>query len=399
MVATTVRAFVRTVPPRSGPRFAATIPISASPPNTRAIETALRKGNYRLALLLAKYHGNRQVQEDVSLRTRILRASQGRLDPLTSAEAYTTQDFSLRDFSFRSANIWEILNQPDAWLPEVAAQHREMTDDFLRAARRVSSYLSRHFSHPTSVYVWGPVGGGKSRWLRECELMRDIPDLPNGVLAPDWFKRLLRLIRLGITHSTVHLESAHLVFWARMAIFREWLHVVEDSISEMRKVEMALQANRHAMVYDMAAPHEHSANVLIGRDPNGMDPCIPFNEFVSCHIRANEERLKLIENITRSGIHYELIVYDPRQDKRIMAADWNGHRFHIRYPELFKTAVHENQEAYAQTLQAFGQIRISAEFIEAQCRASSPAYAKLNAENWKRYEGHWVASAMDAKCV
>lgn len=249
---------------------------------------------------------------------------------LFPADGYEFPDVSSEDFE-------DAIDNPGNWQPERAAIHREIIQNEVQDALKLSRSLRKAEEErgvgPTIYAMRGLSAAGKTQAIKKIDGVVIEDGTTVGALSPDTAKRDLFAVSGGVTDQ-IHKESGSIRRRVERTVKAMALDVgvsdIRDSVmKDVADIELTIrdaeETKRRLEMIDIDVPLEVSATRLLLRPKGGADPN-PNPGYLSKAfggIRGNRakaiEQLKTAYSEGRVGdVSYTLFCYDSESEPKVI---------------------------------------------------------------------------------
>lgn len=323
------------------------------------------------------------------LRQEVLRRSGG---SISTHEAYTYG-------TERPNNLKDYLDNPENWTPERRRLQQEILDSELKKAMDLSRRMN---DEQGSIYALrGNTAAGKTTSLKQNPLFSNAinPNTkqPDGAINPDTYKALLKESEAGpfgwtsIAGRQTHNEGSMLArrLERTMQNSSEASLIIDKRLNEKEDIEVLLKTaertGKPLKFLDVDAPLIKSLVGVLGRQPGGTDPLVPFGAVAEGYEGVKKNRVDLIRHAIQDERIKTYVLYAPGPDgKPTLVAEKKDGKFEVYNKELFSEAI--GQASVRSVVDSLKQTVINDENIEkvlAPLAAGDREYSRNILKNYK----------------
>lgn len=306
------------------------------------------------------------------LRQEILKRSQG---DLTSHDAYTyaTEDIPAKQLD-------EYLADPKNWVPERRRLHQEIIDAELQKAKDLASRLDKNVIYA----LRGNTAAGKTTALRSNPLFSRAGNT-EGAINPDTYKASLKAADAepdgwqNVLHKQAHEEGSMLAkrIFETVQQTEDASMIIDKRLSKEKNIkellDVAEASGKKLKFLDVDAPLETSLIRVLGREPGGADPLVPFDAVAGGFSEVRSNRLAMLDAAEKNDSIETYTLYAPGPDgKPKLVASKEGGKIKVEpgMEDTFAQTVDER--AAKQTVDALKDTVIDDAYIE-RTVAAAPA--------------------------
>lgn len=340
--------------------------------NLKEISVSKDKATEALAEVKRLDAGLEKKGNSHDLRQEILKRSEG---GLTSHDAYTyaTEEIPARELD-------DYLADSKNWVPERQRLHQEIIDAEMQKAKDLASRLDKN----TIYALRGNTAAGKTTALRSNPLFSRAGNT-DGAINPDTYKASLKAADAepdgwqNVLHKQAHEEGSMLAkkIFETVQKTEDASMIIDKRLSKQKNIKELLDAaessGKKLKFLDVDAPLETSLIRVLGREPGGADPLVPFDAVAGGFNEVRSNRLAMLEAAEKNDSIETYTLYAPGPDgKPKLVASKEGGRIKVEdgMQDIFAQTVDE--QAAKQTVDALKDTVIDDAYIE-RTVAAAPA--------------------------